>query len=537
MKSIEKPLNLLEEPLFEAILSEGGVTSSLPLPGILENLCTQRIQAFPALQVHQSHAWYAFLVQLAAMAIDKGMLEEWKRLNLRYGTPWQQLDQGTWKKCLLALTDGAIEPWCLVVQDPLKPAFMQAPAPEGSLKTFKKLDDDEADLDILVLTKNHDIKINRMARRDVEQVIYGLITIQTLSGYSGYGNYGIARMNSGLGSRPCVTVVPRDLSLRFQRDLYIMIAALDKDTRNESIERREKGHTILWTIPWDGKEQLDITSCHPYFLEICRRLRLTYDEQGDLAIYKKPTQAARINAIELQGNTGDPWTPVNKDGKALTVSSAGFHYRLVQELLLSGNYQEPITQQINPLDNDIEEMYFFTQVLIRWQRKTEGYFERRIPLPHKVRDFLSLEEDTRLEQVANLSQELVNIAANVEYRVLAPAIRKLSDPENSAARWIKEMDSAARWIKEMDHIVDDIFFEFLWESLERDKKTGDILTEWKEKMVMELAYRQLQEAIRFSAIPDARRFEKIVAAERIFWASARKNCPEIFNKKEGVKNA
>jgi CRISPR system Cascade subunit CasA len=43
-----------------------------------------------------------------------------------------------------------------------------------------------------------------------EHWFYALLTLQTMQGFLGAGNYGISRMNGGFASRPSVGLAPSD---------------------------------------------------------------------------------------------------------------------------------------------------------------------------------------------------------------------------------------------------------------------------------------------------------------------------------------
>ena len=69
--------------------------------------------------------------------------------------------------------------------------------------------------------------------------------------------------------------------------------------------------TLLWTLPWDGTtgEALRLGSLDPFYIEICRRVRLRIDDDGSIYGIRTTSKAARIDAKALKGVTGDPWAP------------------------------------------------------------------------------------------------------------------------------------------------------------------------------------------------------------------------------------
>src|SRR5690606_22580261 len=67
-RMMAEPLHdLLWDPLLR-IRTPDGAEFAETLPGVLARLGDNDIASFPALQAHQSHAWFAFLVQLAGVA-------------------------------------------------------------------------------------------------------------------------------------------------------------------------------------------------------------------------------------------------------------------------------------------------------------------------------------------------------------------------------------------------------------------------------------------------------------------------------------
>ena len=158
-----------------------------------------------------------------------------------------------WRDALLALADGTAAAWHLVVEDLARPAFLQPPVPEEDLDDAGfKADMATPDLlDILVTSKNHDVKMERIVSPRLEHWIYTLIALQTTVGGLGRGNYGVIRMNSFYGNRPMVGLAP-DLSwgARFRRDLRVLL-----DARADVVDRHEydpEGIALVWTEPLDG---------------------------------------------------------------------------------------------------------------------------------------------------------------------------------------------------------------------------------------------------------------------------------------------
>ena len=136
-----------------------------------------------------------FLVQLAALALHRAGARELPRT-----------EEG-WACSLRGLTHEfpEDEPWCLVVDDERKPAFMQPPVPIGVKWTPVSTPDA---LDLLITSRNHDLKQAVARQAEAEDWILALVSLQTCEGFGGAKNYGIVRMNGGSSSRSMLGLTP-----------------------------------------------------------------------------------------------------------------------------------------------------------------------------------------------------------------------------------------------------------------------------------------------------------------------------------------
>src|SRR5690625_5498140 len=125
---------------------------------------------------------------------------------------------------------------------------------------------------MLVTSKNHDVKGSRIVRPDPEHLLFALLNLQSMECFLGRGNYGIARMNGGLGNRPLVGIsTGKSWGVLFERDMKVLLA-----NRSSLFEMYSpQGFTLLWLPTWNGekKDAIPIWDCDPYFIEICRRVR------------------------------------------------------------------------------------------------------------------------------------------------------------------------------------------------------------------------------------------------------------------------
>ena len=499
--------DLLRDPLL-GVRSAAGQQENVTLPGALSRLGADETGAFTALQPHQSHSWHAFLVQLAALALD------------RAGATDPALPENGWREHLLALTGGRFEPWCLLVDDLSRPAFMQPPVPEGTLKGFKGAIPYPDALDILVTSKDHDVKSARIAEPRPEHWVYALVSLQTMQGFSGRDNYGVVRMNGGFGNRPGVAFAPGlSWGPRFIRDVSILLAERARIIENHGYSDRE-GEALLWLQPWDGTKSVPIEKCDPFFVEICRRVRLT-DEHGSVAARTAPSKVKRIASSVDNGDTGDIWTPLKSGGAALTLDGSGFTYRRLSQILFTTDFDLPPAAAIQP--GDADDMVLVARAMVRGQGKTEGLHQRMVPLPRPIRRRLGnpLERPT----LAELAKRRVEQAARVDRSILHPSLCVLlqAGPEKADFR-----DGRTQpWRDRFNAAVDQMFFTQLWHDAEATPVEAEL--RWAE-VLQQLGRAQLNEAIDSAPVPVARRYRAIAAAERVFGGAFRKHFPQLYER-------
>jgi CRISPR system Cascade subunit CasA len=520
----ENRFNLLTERLIGATAG-GGVLERLTLPEVLAALARGEPLEFAALQPYQFHAWHAFLVQLGALAaFHAGLLDVAKMRGAEQ-----------WAEVMRALTDGRDEPWRLIVPDLKAPAFMQPPVPEGSLAEW---DDDNSTatpdaIDLLATAKNHDVKMERIAAPAPEHWIYALVSLQTMEGYGGKMNYGIARMNGGFGNRPCFAAA-RDLAwpTRFVRDTNLLVAVRDKIAEEHGFDP-DGGHALLWLEPWDGIAQLAISELDPFFIEICRRIRLI-DGRGQIVARWTTTEVQRVDVPETEGQKkqklalGDPWVPTNRsDGTAVT--STDLRYDRIPRLLFPGDRAPAVASQVQPVDG--EKPSVICQVFVRGQGGTDGYHERVIPVPPKARAWLAT-EDGRL-RLGETSKKRIEEVKNVASKALRPALAALlqGGPEKLNFRDPRIDPFAASFDRE----VDRVFFAELFADLDLSFEAARI--KWLHQL-LGFARNTLADAKQSAPIPAARVFRARAAADRVFNGAAHRMRAAAgeSNEQEGVPN-
>jgi len=414
LDGVEPTFNLLHEPLISWRDVAHGAVRRSSLPEVLAALAADTLRDFPRLRAHQRHPWHAFLVQLAAIALH----------HAGQAQPWHITEE--WRAALRALTpdDPDDAPWCLVAP-PGRPALLQAPVPGENPATWNNLLHAADALDMLVTSKNHDLKAARAHHTQADDWLFALLSLQTQEGFLGAGNYGISRMNGGFASRPGVGVAAMGhWGQRWQSDIASLLAQRERIANTFGLAPAG-GHTLLWLLPWSGMDALALESLDPLYIEICRRVRLAAP-QGRIQAHTTGSKVARIAAKDSNGVTGDAWTPIETaKGKALTVSRNGFDYKLMNELLTGDGYTQGAAWRIDGWPQDAT-LQAIAQVTVRGQGKTEGYHERCVPIPPKLRfkltgvrrPLLAAQARKRIQAIADMRKllwsSLVLLFANGE---------------------------------------------------------------------------------------------------------------------------
>ena len=398
---MEPSLNLLEEPLIGWRDTQAAVRQG-SLPELLAALSANSVRDFPRLRPHQRHPWHAFLVQLAAIALHHAGQDQ----------PWTEA--ADWRTALLALTPGDADgaAWCLVAP-PDRPALLQAPVLRG-------VDDWDAEvhspdrLDMLGTSKNHDLKRTRARQAAPDDWLFALVSLQTQAG-SNSGSYkGISRMNSGAGSRPGIGVMQKNGSpgQRWKADLNTLRQSRESIAENYDFPL-EGGLALLWLPAWDDPVSIGFRTLDPFYIEVCRRVRLEKRETGICARTTK-TPVSRIEEGEARkGRTGDLWTPIDKEGaKIMAVPKQGFRYELVTNLLTSdGQYEPAPAQTLIGQDGNSALELICQGIAPDGMSRTLGYHERRVPISPKLRRMLAGDQRPL---VARLAQQRIKAIADMQ---------------------------------------------------------------------------------------------------------------------------
>lgn len=499
--------NLLTDCLIRYRHSDGAVREA-PLPEAYAALMDDKVESFPALRPHQRHAWHAFLVQLGAMAMHRAGLDE------------PPANAEGWRRIIRALTLGwpDDEPWQLVVDDITKPAFMQPPArSEERWKDFKNAVSTPDDLDMLVTSKNHDLKSEVAEQALADDWLFALVTLQTTEGYGGRYNYGISRMPSGYGNRPAFTLTPSTRpGGHFRHDLIALVR--NRPILLNEYPIRDSGISLLWVDVWDGRksESWLLSDLEPYYIEICRRVRMI-QQSGRIVAARANADARRV--MDAKGLTGDPWAPVSNNANPRGTPPAflgprRFGYERLVDGLFSADWKQPLLLSAETSGHRAAgDMYLVARGMVRGEGGTEGYHERIIPLRHRTLQIFGRPGgDKTLE---DLARERIEKISNVQ-RILRHAASVFAAGGQTEGIADEHRARANPWANKLPDLMDVDFFDDLQnEAIADDAQRETVRNQWLRKLA-DSAERVLQDAMRSLPCPAIRRPRAEAQAVNVF---------------------
>ena len=521
-------LNILTEPLIR-VDQTGSPAEPVALPETYALLMADKVDAFPALRPHQRHAWHSFLVQLAAMALH------------RAGQAEPPDSAAEWTDLLRGLTPDypEDEPWQLVIEDITKPAFMQPPASTaGKLAEYKNRVETPDELDMLVTSKNHELKSAVAELPNVDDWLFALITLQTMAGFDGAGNYGISRMNGGFGSRPAFSIAPSQRpGPHLQRDIKLLLGRRPTLLDNYPMFQEKDGIGLLWAVPWDGAaaEALTMLDLDLFYIEVCRRIRLGASADAEIYGLRTTSKAARIEAKALNGITGDPWAPIDrKNNKCLTMAARGFTYNRITNYLTSPDWRRPELLSSTPAElSSTDQMQLVARAMVRGGGKTEGYYERFIPLRQQIR--IAFGSPGQTQELGDIARERIQQIGLVQ-RILSHSIQVFAARGDQDKVSPEHRRLAGPWLNRLDEIVDARFFDDLQDEFEAEAvDRRGIGNKWLHDVVIENARKVLHEAQDSLPCPAIHRYRARVRSDSVFEGRIRgpNGFPDLFNTEGG----
>lgn len=511
--------DLLTDPLIGVRTPEGA--RAVSLPELLAALSAGVVEGYTGLRAHQADPWHVFLVQLAAS------------IQARRPSETLPTDPVYWREGLLDLAEGKASAWHLVVEDVTQPAFLQHPwtswdaeAADYGVKIVrgqtayepKATTPDE--LDVLVTSKNHDVKMARVGPEASEAWLYALLLLQTTSGFLGQGNYGIVRMNGGFASRAIVAWT-RSLhpSHRFVHEAGALRQL--RSTLCQEFGYAPRGMVLTWLNRWDRSgHQHQLQQLEPWFIEAARPVRLRLTLGGEVIALGATSKARQIGPKTLEnGDVGDPWTPLNVQDKkkgrsALTLAADGFTPQRVTDLLFEQGFE------LTPLQRPQSVAgpgWFVASCLVRGQGTTEGFHRIELPVPPKAR--LALFSKESRDTLGHLAQALLTDAKTVQ-KALGTALTLLAEggPDKPDFERVENClksarnDFAQRWKA--------IYFPTLWRGAEENP--AHVRNDWQQQLV-EAAQALLDQAVQRLPLPSNRTWRAITQAQSALRGSLRKH--------------
>lgn len=514
--------DLLTDSLIGVRTPEG--ERRLALPELFAALSAGQIEGYTGLRAHQADPWHVFLVQLAAS------------IQARRPTDALPTDPAYWCEGLLDLAEGIPEAWQLVVEDVSKPAFMQHPWSKGA--NYKVCAHTPDEFDVLFTIRNHDVKSARIEPSNIEAWIYALVTRQTIAPYGGGKGtlQGIVRMNSGSGSRPIVAWV-EDLnpSKRFINECKKLC-----ELRKKVIEGRygfKDGHGVVttWAYPWDHKRHqfISFNDLEPWFIEAPRLIRLRAQKDKIVAL-QAPTKSSihQIYTNPYNGDVGDPWIPITRDGTALKITSSGFTAEILYKLVFKTDIQK--NSGLLELLPATSKGFLVASALAGGNCKTNGFHRIELPVPQKFR--LALFQQKQRDALADLASQFLSDAADIEKSLsishevmlteLGQATMSKKQSEIKAIERLLEakrdknisiFDRYSSWISSTRQQFikqwEALYFPTLWRGA--DEAHEAVRADWQQRLV-DMAQALLDEASTRLPLPANRRWRAITQAGRAF---------------------
>ena len=376
------------------------------------------------------------------------------------------------------------------------------------------------ELDMLVTSKNHDLKAAAASHASADDWIFALVSLQTMEGFGGAGNYGISRMNGGLGSRPAFSLAPQGgPGAHTKRDIEALLSdyPVSAGTRD-----------LLWLLPWDGAsaQRLLPTELAPLYIEVCRRIRLRRDDAGNIHAIRTSSKAARIEGKEIKGRTDDPWTPhnPNRDGLPLTLAGGGFNYKRVKEYLADWDSPDLLKPTVGEQRSD-QTMQLVPAAWCEAREKPKVISS--VPFPYAAGPearCCAVPGANSREDLGELAKRRIDRIAIVQ-RILSHAIQTFAARGDSDNVSPEHRQLARPWLNRLDEVIDERFFDDLQDEFEADGNAAREIKhyEWLRDFVVPQARRILGDATDSLPCPAIHRYRARENATGLFEGRLRGN--------------
>ena len=473
--------NLLTEPLIRFETSDGLERGSLP--EVYAALMADRVESFPALRAHQEPAWHMFLAQLGAIACHREGLSE------------PPADAGAWQKIICRLTREAFpadEPWCLVVDNWSKPAFLQPPVPEGVTLKDEPIIAPDA-LDMLITSRNHDLKQAVASASEADDWLFALVSLQTMEGYGGGQGklQGIVRMSNAYASRFHISLSPLDEKSRtdsatsggkLRRDIWRMLQSRSALKKRFPVAcDSESGIALTWIVEWPEAQPLNISDLDIWFIEVCRRIRLSKNDRVVTA-RTGGSKGKRISPLlnpESEKKsflaTGDFWAPLNRaNGVPFHLNADNSMGYEVVVKLLGEDWELPFSTVLDPSEIDARKNWLLVLAAVaHGQNETGGFKFRVIPLKGRVARGLG----PKRKELHQLATEQISEIKKIK-AVLTDAMGIFGrggiywseiPKDNRNKEGERQCKRAHPYRDRLDDVADREFFEALWKRFEAEQ--------------------------------------------------------------------
>jgi CRISPR system Cascade subunit CasA len=279
------------------------------------------------------------------------------------------------------------------------------------------------------------------------------------------------------------------------------------------------GAGLLWCLPWDGERSLGLDELDPWFIEICRRVRLYRDDGGTITARSVGSSAARIAAKSYKGNVGDPWIPIDLGKESAAYNTAPRYPVMSAVLFERDRWLRPLLLEWHR-GVDAPTMTARFDVTVRGQGTTEGYHLREVPIEGEQRLAL-FQSDAGRDRLAELGRGMIEQAGTLRNKVLKIPLLTLIQAGDAAVDFRDKMASAwaQPWLDQVDQAIEPVFFDHLFARAEQGRAADQA---WV-LFLKDIAKRIFQRAASAVPIAGARRLKAIAVAEEklggLFFAS------------------